>query len=80
MWFHFIFCFHERLEACKKVYLLNAQENEDESNTYLAGEQDASLNKGLNVNVVAEEVKCLTEMEEQPAKCRQVSFHCPEPC
>lgn len=57
---------------------MNVQVNEAESNKYHAGDQDASLNRGQNVNMVAEEVKYIAEMEEQPVKCRQVSFHCPE--
>lgn len=57
------------------MYLLNVQVIEDESNKYHAGEQDASLNKGQNVNMAAEEAKCLAEMEEQSVKCRQESFH-----
>lgn len=58
--------------------LLNVQVSEDESKKYHAGEQHASLNKGQNVNMVAE-VKYLAEMEEKPVICRQLSLHCPEP-
>lgn len=64
----------------QKSALLNVQVIEDESNKYHDGEQDASLNKGQNVNMVAEKVKHLAEMEEQPVLCRQVFLHCPEPC
>lgn len=54
------------------------QVNEDENKKYHAGEHNASLKKGQNINMVAEEAKYLAEMEEQPVKCRQVSFHCPQ--
>lgn len=60
------------------MYLLNVQVNEDENKKFHAGEHNASLKKGQNANMVAEEAKYLAEMEEQPVKCRQVSFHCPQ--
>lgn len=62
------------------MYLLNVQVKEDDSNKYHAGQHDASLQKDQNFKMVAEEAKFLAEMEEQPVKSRQVSFHCPEPC